>query len=311
MFPVSQPGSAVSAVRGGDVRRALLIGSNGQVGTEIVRAWKDAPGLCEIDLTGLTHADLEITDKTAVQETLAAVQPDIVINTAGFLRVDECERVPEQAFAVNAIAVKHLAEAASIYGSYFIQFSTDYVFDGYKSTPYQETDQTTPLNSYGLSKLAGEYFVRYCLPDSHLIVRTSGVFGPAGSTNKGGNFIETMLRLAATGRELTVVNDQAFSPTYAPDLAQATLALIAADAHGTVHISNSGATNWHEFASTAFSLAGLEPQVRAVTSSEYASAAIRPRYSVLDNQRSIGFGIRPLRPWEAALSAYMEARAGS
>ena len=293
------------------MKRALLIGSNGQVGTEMVRLWRDTPGLQQAELTGLTHADLEITDRTAVHEAIGRYLPDVIVNTAGFLRVDECEGAPETALAVNALGVKYLAEAAAKHESYVVQFSTDYVFDGNSEHPYCETDVAAPLNAYGLSKLAGEQFLRYSLPDSHLIVRTSGVFGPAGSTNKGGNFIETMLRLAKAGRALRVVNDQVFSPTYAPDLARATLELIAAKARGVVHVSSTGTTTWHDFAAAAFDRAGLKPDLSPVSSLEYGSAAIRPLYSVLDNRRSINLGVTPLRTWQDALTAYMDARTAS
>ena len=290
------------------MKRAVLIGSNGQVGTELKRLWPTMPSLRQTELIGLTHADMEITDKEEVQSILGNIAPDIVINTAGFLRVDECESVPERACSVNALAVKYLAESVAKRSCLFVQFSTDYVFDGDKTTPYTESDTTTPVNAYGISKLMGEHFLRYCLPDEHLIVRTSGVFGIAGSTNKGGNFIETMLRLAKAGREISVVDDQIFSPTYAPELARETLDLIGAGARGAVHVTNSGTTTWHDFARAAFVGTGLRPNLRAVSSSEYGAPAARPRYSVLDNGHAIELGAAPMRPWQDALSEYLELR---
>lgn len=290
------------------MKRAVLIGSNGQVGTEITRIWDTVSSLRDTELIGLTHADIEITDRQEVEATLDRIDPELIINTAGFLRVDECESVPEKACAVNALAVKYLAESAAKHSTFLVQFSTDYVFDGRKTSPYTESDSNSPVNAYGLSKLMGEHFLRYCLPDAHLIVRTSGVFGIAGSTNKGGNFIETMLRLANAGRELSVINDQTFSPTYAPDLAHATLELISAGADGTIHLTNSGTTTWCDFAEAAFAGAGLRPQLHAVSSSEYGAAAKRPRYSVLDNERAMTLGVAPLRPWQDALNAYLSAR---
>jgi dTDP-4-dehydrorhamnose reductase len=286
----------------------VLIGSSGQVGSEITRLWPTRPELCSVELIGLTHAGIEITDRDSVEATLENTGADIVINTAGFLRVDECESAPDKACAVNAFGVKYLAEGAAKRGCFVVQFSTDYVFDGRKATPYTESDATTPINAYGVSKLMGEHFLRYCLPDRHLIVRTSGVFGVAGSRNKGGNFVETMLRLAGSGQPLSVVNDQVFSPTHAPDLARATLELISKGARGLVHITNAGSTTWHDFAKAAFIATGRQPELRAVTSSEYAAAANRPRYSVLDNSLAIELGATPLRPWNEALDEYLGLR---
>ena len=290
------------------MRTALLIGSNGQVGSEISRIWPETPALRSIELVRLTHADLEITKPHAVEAAIAGSGADLIINTAGFLRVDECERDPVTACAVNALGVKYVAECAARHGCFVVQYSTDYVFDGQKTSPYTESDVTRPLNAYGVSKLMGELFLQYCLPEMHLLIRTSGVFGLAGSSSKGGNFVETMLRLARAGRALSVVDDQTFSPTYAPDLAHSTLELISHQVCGTVHVTNSSATTWYEFARAAFNAAGLEPELRPVTSSEYGAAARRPRYSVLDNARAARLGASNLRSWQEALAEYISSR---
>lgn len=290
------------------MQKAVLVGSNGQVGSEIARLWQSSPASRTTELVGLTHAEIEITERGQVTEILTKIAPTLVINTTGFLRVDESESVPETACLVNGIAVKHLAEACARLGATLVHFSTDYVFDGDKKTPYTESDTPSPVNAYGLSKLMGEHFLRYTLPEDHLIVRTSGVYGPAGSRNKGGNFIETMLRLANEGRSLSVVDDQVFSPTYAPDLAGAVLDLLGNGVRGTVHLANSGETSWHGFARRAFELANLTPRLTPTTSSEYAAAARRPAYSVLDNGRAYGHGLPRMRPWEEGLADYLTKR---
>src|SRR3954471_24691916 len=156
--------------------RIALIGSTGQLGSDISRLWP-ASALSGRDLIELTHADIEITDQESVYSVLTGVQPSIVINTAAFIRVDECETQPGLAFEVNALGSKHVAEACRVLGATLIHFGTDYVFDGTKTTPYRETDATGPESAYGISKLAGEQFVRYILPDDHLIVRSSGLYG--------------------------------------------------------------------------------------------------------------------------------------
>jgi dTDP-4-dehydrorhamnose reductase len=259
-------------------------------------------------LVGLTHAEIEITNGPRVVEILTELSPGLVINTAGFLRVDECESVPEKACLVNGVAIKYLAEACAGLSATLVHFSTDYVFDGEKRTPYTESDTPSPINAYGLSKLMGEQFLRYLLPEDHLIVRTSGVYGPAGSRNKGGNFIETMLRLAGEGRAISVVDDQIFSPSYAPDLAGAVLTLISEGVRGTVHLTNSGVVSWHDFARRAFELAALSPRLTPISSSEFGAAARRPAYSVLDNGRAHESGLPPMRSWDLGLADYLSAR---
>ena len=288
--------------------KAILIGCNGQLGTELTKLWQTRPGVAKRELVGLTHAELDITNEAQVTAAVEALRPEIVINTSGFLRVDECERVPDQAMLVNGIALKYLAAACVEHGTVLVHFSTDYVFDGTKGRAYEEGDATAPINAYGVSKLAGEQFVRYGRPDDHLIVRTSGLYGPAGSASKGGNFIETMLRLAAAGKSLAVVDDQVFSPAYAPDLAVSVLQLIEDGARGTFHVTNAGVTSWYAFAERAFHLAGLKPELRPVSTAEYAAPAARPRYSVLDNARARSSGLPQARPWEDALAEYMSAR---
>jgi dTDP-4-dehydrorhamnose reductase len=290
------------------MKKAILIGCNGQLGTELTKLWPTRPGLAKRELVGLTHAELDITNEAQVTAAVEELRPEIVINTAGFLRVDECERVPDHAMLVNGIALKYLAAACAKHRSVLVHFSTDYVFDGTKGSAYEEGDASAPVNAYGVSKLAGEQFVRYGRPDDHMIVRTSGLYGPAGSASKGGNFIETMLRLAAAGKSLAVVDDQVFSPAYAPDLAASVLRLIEDGARGTFHVTNAGATSWYAFAERALQLAGLKPELRPVSTAEYAAPAARPRYSVLDNAKAHSAGLPQARPWEDALAEYMSVR---
>ncbi|HEX5368929.1 MAG TPA: dTDP-4-dehydrorhamnose reductase [Dehalococcoidia bacterium] len=290
------------------MHKAVLIGSNGQLGTEISRIWSSRPNLRGTELVCLTHADLDITDRQRVDTVLGEAAPDAVINTAGFLRVDECEKVPETAVNVNAIGTQHVADYCRKNAALLVHLSTDYVFDGCKHEPYCENDNAAPVNAYGLSKLMGECFVRYLLPDTHLIVRTSGLFGPAGSTNKGGNFIETMLRLAGTGKSLRVVDDQIFSPTYSPDLAEVLLDLVEADARGVFHVTNAGNTSWYEFARSSFDLAGMDADLTPATTAEYASPARRPAYSVLDNALAERYCSTKMPAWQDGLERYMLAR---
>lgn len=279
----------------------LLIGANGQLGTELRAALEDH------DLVPVTHADLELTDSVQVREIVGNVRPDLILNTAAYHQVDECEDEPERAFAVNALAVRSLALAAEEVGATLVHFSTDYVFDGRRRRPYVETDRPGPLSVYAASKLAGEYFVR-AIATRHFVVRTCGLYGLAGSRDRGGNFVETMLRLASEGREIRVVADQVVTPTAAKDLARKVRELVGTRAYGLYHITNSGACSWFQFARMIFELAGLQARLSETSSSAYGARARRPAYSVLDNANLRSLGLEDLRNWSGALKEYLADR---
>lgn len=289
--------------------RIALIGSNGQLGFDIARLWP-ASILAQQghELIALTHADLDITDLTMMRSVLHGVQPGFVINTAAFNLVDDGEAQPLEAFLVNGLAVKHLAETCRELGAVLVQLSTDYVFDGEKRTPYLESDAPSPISAYGVSKASGEHFLRYVLPDAHVLVRSSGLYGVAGASGKGGNFVETMLRLAGQGQPLRVVNDQVCCPTYTLDLAEALLNVVGKAGRGTFHVTNAGSCTWFEFAAEIFSLLGMKPDLRPITSGEYAAPARRPAYSVLANERISALGVPQPRPWREALADYLRLK---
>ena len=190
-----------------------------------------------------------------------------------------------------------------------VQFSSDYVFglDETRQTPWRETDAPGPVSVYGLSKLAGEYLVRALCP-RHFVIRTCGLYGVWGSGGKGGNFIETMLRLAGHGKPLRIVADQTCTPSYTVDVAEAAIALLNTEEYGLYHLTNAGSCSWHELASTIFALSGLDVRPVAITSAEFGAAARRPRYSVLGPEAYLALGLKPLRPWRAALAAYLDER---
>jgi dTDP-4-dehydrorhamnose reductase len=287
------------------VDRVLLLGANGQLGTDLRRALPAAA------LVPLTRGELDITDPDAVGRALDAHRPAWVVNTAAFHRVDDIERddgSARLAFTVNAAAVGELARATARRGARLLTLSTDYVFGGGPPGPYAEDAPPAPVNVYGESKLAGERLVRDASPE-HLVVRSSGLYGLAGSSGKGGNFVETMLRLARAGQDVTVVDDQVLGPTYTADLADAIGRLLAADPPGGVyHLTNAGACSWFEFARRIFALCGLAPKLEPTTSAAYAAPARRPAHSVLANTRAPALGLSPLRPWSDALAAYLRAK---
>ncbi len=281
--------------------KTLLIGADGQLGRELRQAFDDH------DLVPLTHADLEVTDSVQVRETLLGSRPDLILNTAAYHRVDECEDFPERAFAVNALAVRDLAAAAREVGAILVHFSTDYVFDGRQARPYREDDPPGPLSVYAASKLAGEYFVR-AVHERHFVIRTCGLYGPAGSSTKRGNFVETMLRLAAEGKEIRVVGDQVLTPTSAKELAGKVRQLVETGTHGLYHITNNGACSWYRFASAIFELSGIRARLAETTSAAYGARAIRPPYSVLAHVNLRALGLDDLRDWHDALADYLSER---
>jgi dTDP-4-dehydrorhamnose reductase len=283
--------------------KVLLIGANGQLGSDLVGA------LVGIDLITLTHRDVDICEPVGLRETLRRHDPDVVINTAAYHKVDECEINVEKTFAVNAYGVRNLALACGEQGCALLHMGTDYVFGGDKErrVPYVEGDSPSPINVYGVAKLAGEYFVRSLL-DRYWIVRSQWLYGVAGASGKGGNFVELMLRLAREGRDIKVVDDQVGSPTYTLDLAFKIAQLIQTEAYGLYHITNAGSCTWYQFARKIWALSDLSPNAEPTTTAAFGAVATRPAYSVLDNVALRTIGLGDMRPWEEALAAYLEER---
>jgi dTDP-4-dehydrorhamnose reductase len=274
--------------------KALVTGAGGQLGRALMAR-------LGASAQPLTRGDLDVTDAAAVSAVVQSARPDVVINATAYNKVDAAESELEAAFAVNATAVQNLALAAKRVGALLVHVSTDYVFDGAQSRPYVEDDAPSPINAYGRSKRAGEMALE-AVGAPALLVRTSGVFGPGGSQAKGGSFVDRILERARTGAALRVVDDQRFAPTYAPDLAAALVALLAAKATGIVHVTNEGTCSWYELAVAALELAHVGATVDRISSTELAAPARRPAYSVLSNARYAERTGAPLRPWRSALA---------
>jgi dTDP-4-dehydrorhamnose reductase len=281
--------------------RVLLVGGSGQIGTEL-RAVLPAGSV-----TAPSREQLDVENLDSVLAALRLVRPTLVVNTSAYHNTELCERYPERAFAVNALAVDRLAAACAVAGAAFATFSTDYVFDGRGSRPYREEDATGPISAYGASKLAGEHLTRRHGP-RHFIIRTSAVYGRSGSTVKGYTFIDRVLTQAAEGRPLKVVDDITFSPSYARDVAVTFRNIAEHGAFGTYHLTNAGSCTWFEFAAEAFRIAGLSPAVEAVPSSIFPSAVARPAYSVLAPAALEREGIEPAPEWRDALARYVAER---
>ena len=283
--------------------KVLLFGSNGQLGSDLLRVFRDAGDT----VVPVTHAQVDVCSEERVTEIMAEVQPQIVVNTAAFHKVEECEKKPALAFQVNGTGAMNLALACDRAGAVLVHFSTDYVFDGKKGSAYQETDLPSPVNVYGASKVAGEHLIA-CNTNRYFVVRTCGLYGTAGSSGKGGNFVENMLKKAQAGDALRVVDDQVLTPTYTMDLAEATRKLVLTGEFGLYHISSEDQCSWYEFTRYIFESAAVEANLSPVKSSAFPSPVKRPANSVLSKAklRSVGVSIPS---WKDALPRYLQERA--
>jgi dTDP-4-dehydrorhamnose reductase len=285
----------------------LLIGKNGQVGWELCRTLAPLGRLVCVD-----YPEIDLTDTSAARRLVREVTPAMVINAAAYTAVDKAEQEPELAHQINGVAPGVLAEEARKLGALLVHYSTDYVFDGTKGTPYIETDSPNPLGAYGRSKHAGDRAIQQsgC---AHLIFRLCWVYGARAQ-----NFMLTMMRLAREREKLRVVSDQTGSPTWSRMIAESTAlalkqVLIAGDLgafQGVYHLSAAGQTSWHGFADAIVSLLPTDSrkcrQVEAITTAEYPTPAKRPAYSVLSCEKlAQTFGLR-LPDWEHSLRQVME-----
>jgi len=283
--------------------RILITGGRGQLATDLV------PALADHAVTALGRDQLDIANPDQVEAAFRELRPDVIVNTAAFHKVDLCETEPESSFTVNAAVPQRLARAARDTGALLVHFSTDYVFDGHQHIPYRETDPVNPISVYGASKAAGEMAIR-ATTDRHLIIRTSGLYGHAGATTAHGNFPTTMLRLAAAGGPISVVDDQVLTPSATLDVARATAGLLDTQATGTFHVTNSGECSWYQFAAELFRLAGVDADVRPVSQGERPVPARRPAYSVLAHEGIMRLGLPDIRPWQEALGDYVRGLQG-
>ena len=277
--------------------RLFVTGASGMVGAEVARQARHSG----IECSAFTHHELDITRASDVASAIQDASPDIVINAAAYTAVDQAEQDEALAMLVNKTGARNVATAASDIGAGVIHISTDYVFDGEANVAYRPTDATNPINAYGRSKLAGEIEAASACA-RHAIVRTSWVY-----SHEGHNFVRTMLRLAESGKEIKVVDDQQGAPTAAADLAAALLktAKMMCDRSvaGTFHFTNAGVTTWYNFANAIFEMRGLtDVTLRPISTAEFSTPAKRPQWSVLDcSTFEKEFEIKP-RTWRSALS---------
>lgn len=281
-------------------KRAMVFGSAGQLGVELVSEFTKRG----YEVRGMDRSGVDITDAAAVERAIADFDPAAVVNSAAYNMVDVAEQEPQAAYSVNGLAVRNLALACRQGDARLVHFSTDYVFDGATDRPYEVTDMPHPLSAYAVSKLAGELYARaYCI--DALVIRTCGVFGPAGRSTNRGNFVELMLRLGASRNPIRVVEDHVASPTYAPALAARTIDLLEHEKSGLFHIGGGVPISWFDYARLIFEAAGMKPELRATNEREYRTAARRPKYSALSNAKLEQSGIAPMPPFEDCVRDYL------
>lgn len=278
--------------------KVVVLGASGQLGGELCRAPADW------EVVALTHAEIEICDAARVDAVIGGLAADLVINTAALTNVAQAEQEPVHAFEINALGARNVAQVCARANSALMHISTDYIFDGEKGSPYVESDSPSPLNVYGVTKLAGEYFVR-AIAKRWYIVRTSGLYGERPCRGKQHNFVQRIRQLAETGT-VKVVSDQVSTPTSAADLARQIRLIVEKGKPGLYHATNAGQCSWHEFARLTFELTGTRVDLIPITTAEYGGSVRRPRYSVLENAYLKQQNLDIMRPWREALAEYLQ-----
>ncbi len=281
--------------------KVAVVGANGQLGNDLVQTFADSGD----EVCTLTHADIEVGDLSSVRSALLRLQPQVLVNTAAMHHVEACEQEPEKAFVVNAIGPRNLALIARELDAVLIQVSTDYVFDGNKLTPYDESDLPRPLNVYGNTKLAGEHFV-CSTTEKHFVSRTSGLYGKQPCRGKGSlNFVDLMLKLARERGKVRVVNDEVVSPTSTEELARQILAVSRSTRYGLYHATAEGSCSWYEFAREIFAATNTRVNLEVASPNEFPAKVPRPKYSVLENRALKLVGLNTLRQWQDQLRGYL------
>ncbi|MBN2310901.1 MAG: dTDP-4-dehydrorhamnose reductase [Candidatus Hydrogenedentes bacterium] len=277
--------------------RTLIFGAKGQLGRDLVAEFEEAGPVTGVDLP-----EVDVAQMDQVRAAVAEWRPDLVLNAAAYTDVEGAEADPQGAFRTNEFGAACVARAAAEAGAPVVYYSTDFVFSGDHTTPYEPFDPVAPQGEYAASKAAGETATREAAP-SHFIIRTAWLYGPGGN-----NFVEKILRAAAERPVLRVVEDEVGSPTHTLDLAQATRALCGTAAYGTFHAVNAGSCSRYEFAQAILALAGLETSVEPCRASAFPTKAPRPAYSVLATEALTEASGFAMRPWHDALRDYMARR---
>lgn len=279
-----------------------VIGANGQLGMDVCEAFSARAH----SVIRLTHTDIDVGDLDKLKEVLGSANFDVVINTSAYHNLDLCEKNPNVSFLVNSTGAKNLAILSNDLNFKLVHYSTDYVFDGKKNTPYEVEDIPNPINVYGVSKLAGEELIQD-ISQNYVIIRTASLFGRSPCRAKNGlNFVRLMLKLASENKPIQVVNDQFSSPTWTADVAEQTLQFVLNDVTGLYHAVGEGGCSWYEFAQEVFKIARVQANLSPKSTVEDEKAIKRPKYSVMSNIKISKLGINVMNTWEHALRRYLE-----
>ena len=283
--------------------KILLIGATGQLGGDLLR---NNPGH---DILAPGRDELDLSRPERIDAVIRHARPDCVINCAAFHNVPLCEEQPGNAFIVNCVAVRDLARVCADIGSWLVTFSTDYVFGGERRTPYAETDAPSPVQIYGVTRLAGEHAALYTAPHRAVVIRTCGLYGRSGAKSKGGNFVDGRVADGKAGKRIEMACEQIVAPTSTDDLSWAVHALISHSelTSGIYHLVNEGSCSWYEFTRAIMELMNYRSEVVPVDRGGRTGNMRRPVYSVLANNKAQALGIK-LRPWREALEAYLRAK---
>jgi dTDP-4-dehydrorhamnose reductase len=276
--------------------KVVVTGAKGQLGQDVMKQLQEQSH----EAIGTDRNDLDITNEADVLKFISEAKPDVILHCAAYTNVDAAESDRDTAYQVNAVGTENLAKAAKAVDAKILYISTDYVFDGTATEPYEVDHPTKPLGVYGETKFAGEELLKKHA-EKYFIVRTAWVFGIGGN-----NFVKTMIRLGEERGEVGVVHDQVGSPTYTVDLASLMLEVMKTEKYGTYHATNAGVCSWYEFAVEIFKQAGMnQVKVSPLTTDQFPRPAKRPAYSVLSKQKLEETGFAPLRDWKEALAAYL------
>ncbi|MCK5706726.1 MAG: dTDP-4-dehydrorhamnose reductase [Candidatus Aureabacteria bacterium] len=286
-------------------KKIAIIGANGQLGSDLKRAFSEKPVLA---LNGPPEHDIDITDIDSIRRALDGHEIDFIINTAAYTDVPNCENLKDLAYSVNALGAKNVAVVSREIGAYLVHLSSDYVFDGTKTTPYLEEDNTDPLNYYGYTKLEGEMMIVKETQDFY-IVRTSGLYGVSGCLVKGENFVDKMLHFAKEKDIIRVVDNEVLTPTYSLNLAMQIKKMTEIlPIAGIYHATSGGECSWYEFTKEIFKLSGMQVNIVPAHQSDFESKVKRPLYSVLENAALKKADIDIMKDWRIVLKEYLKEK---
>lgn len=280
--------------------KVAVIGSNGQLGSDLVKTFEQGGN----EVVSLTHSDINIEDLSLVHKVLTDIKPRAILNTAAYHVVPKCEDNPVRAFQINSLGALNLAKVSNELSALNLYYSTDYVFDGEKKSPYLESDNPNPLNVYAATKLTGESFT---LNNSlkGVVLRISGIYGEVPCRAKGGNFITTMIKAAKEKPEVKVVNDEILTPTPTKSIAEKTLEILNKELKGLYHLTCEGQCSWYEFAEVIFSTLEIKTPLSPISVKDMPMVVRRPTYSVLENEKAKYSGISIMPYWKDALVEFL------